>query len=90
MCCVMPPASPAATLDFADDVEQRGFAVVNVAHDGDDRRARLEFLRLVLDVEFDFLTGAWTTPPPRSRFSTSKRKPYLAQTFGRFFRQWPG
>ena len=25
---------------FADDVEQRGLAVVNVAHDGDDRRAR--------------------------------------------------
>ncbi len=39
---------------FADDVEQRGFAVVNVAHDGDDRRARLEIFRLVVNVEFDF------------------------------------
>ena len=55
MCCVMPPASPAATLDLANHVEQRRFAVVNVAHDGDDRRARFELFRLVLDVEFDFL-----------------------------------
>ena len=39
---------------FADDVEQRGFAVVHVAHDGHDRRARLEMFRLVVDVEFDF------------------------------------
>ncbi len=42
---------------LADDVQQRGFAVVNVAHDGHDRRARLELFRLVLDVEFDLLDG---------------------------------
>ena len=38
MCWVMPPASPAATFGFANDIQQRGFAVVNVAHDGDDGR----------------------------------------------------
>ena len=40
MCCVMPPASPAATRARADVVEQRGLAVVDVAHHGDHRRAR--------------------------------------------------
>ena len=40
---------------LADDIEQRGFAVVNVAHDGDHRCARFELLRLVLHVEFDLL-----------------------------------
>ena len=40
MCCVMPPASPAATRRGADVVQQRGLAVVDVAHDGDHRRAR--------------------------------------------------
>ncbi len=49
MCCVMPPASPAATRLRADVVEQRGLAVVDVAHDGDHRRARH---RLVLRVGF--------------------------------------
>ena len=43
---------------LADDVEQRGLAVVHVAHDGDDGRARLEFLRLVLGIDFDFLDRA--------------------------------
>jgi hypothetical protein len=38
MCCVMPPASPAPR-SCADVVEQRGLAVVDVTHDGDDRRA---------------------------------------------------
>ena len=40
MCCVMPPASPAGDVGLADGVEQRGLAVVDVAHDGDDRTAR--------------------------------------------------
>jgi hypothetical protein len=39
MCWVMPPASPAGDVGGADGVEQRGLAVVDVAHDGDDRRA---------------------------------------------------
>ena len=42
MCWVMPPASPATTFASRMRVEQRGLAVVDVAHDGDDRRARLE------------------------------------------------
>ena len=40
----------------ADRVEQAGLAVVDVAHDGHDRRARLEERRLVL-LEEDFLGG---------------------------------
>ena len=43
----MPPASPATTFAERMRVEQRGLAVVDVTHDGDDRRARLE-QRLVL------------------------------------------
>ncbi len=35
----------------ADGVEQRGLAVVDVAHDGDHRRARRRLRRLVGDVE---------------------------------------
>ena len=49
MCWVMPPASPATTFGVADAVEQRGLAVVDVTHHGDDRRARLE-QRLVVFV----------------------------------------
>ena len=40
MCCVMPPASRSATRVVANRVEQRRLAVIDVAHDGDDRRAR--------------------------------------------------
>ena len=39
----------------ADGVEQRGLAVVDVTHDGHDRRARLERRRIVGDVEHAFL-----------------------------------
>ena len=35
-------------LAFAQVVEQRGFAVIDVAHDGDDRRTRLGFADLFL------------------------------------------
>ncbi|OWK26193.1 hypothetical protein AJ87_01930 [Rhizobium yanglingense] len=41
---------------MADGVEQRGFAVVDVAHDGDDRRTRdlfAAFIRHIEDTEFD-------------------------------------
>ena len=31
----------------ADGVEQRGLAVIDMAHDGDDRRTRLQVLGLV-------------------------------------------
>ncbi len=36
---------------IADGVEQRGLAVVDMAHDGDDRRARLHGGFIVLDIE---------------------------------------
>ena len=38
-------------IGVADGIEQRGLAVVDMAHDGHDRRTRLLVLRLVLDVE---------------------------------------
>ena len=38
---------------FADDVQQRSFAVVDVTHDGHDRGAGSSSLGLVLDVQFD-------------------------------------
>ena len=40
MCCVMPPASRVDHVGRAERVEQRGLAVVDVAHHGDHRRAR--------------------------------------------------
>ena len=42
-------------LGLADGVEQAGLAVVDVAHDGDDRAARLEVLGVVLDHLLDGL-----------------------------------
>ena len=44
MCWVMPPASPSRTLALTDGVQQSGLAVVDVTHDGDHRRARLEIV----------------------------------------------
>ena len=55
MCWVMPPASPADHVGRADGVEQRGLAVVDVAHDGHDRRARRQRRRIVGGVEHAFL-----------------------------------
>ena len=41
---------------LADDVEERGFTMVHVAHDGDDGRTGLEVLGFVVDrIGFDFL-----------------------------------
>jgi hypothetical protein len=70
---------------LADDIQQRGLAVVNVAHDGDDRGAGFICSGLSSTSSSTFLIGAWTVPPPRSRFSTSKRKPYLAQIWADLF-----
>ena len=53
MCCVMPPASRSATFVVRMRVEQRGLAVVDVAHDGDHRRARDQIFRL-RRLRFDF------------------------------------
>ena len=39
---------------LADGVEQRRLAVVDVTHDGDDRRTRLEVLGLVVEDELHF------------------------------------
>ena len=49
MCWVMPPASVVDDRRLADGVEQRRLAVVDVAHDRDHRRARLEVVGLVLE-----------------------------------------
>ena len=38
---------------FADVVEERGFAVVNVAHDGDDRRALDDVARVFVGLGHD-------------------------------------
>ena len=53
---VLGDAAPLAGRDLGrpDRVEQAGLAVVDVAHDGHDRRARLEERRIVL-LEQDFL-----------------------------------
>ena len=58
MCWVMPPASPATTFGLADPVEQQRLAVVDVAHDGDDRRPRPQRARLLgLSVVFREVAG---------------------------------
>ena len=77
MCWVMPPRSPAATVGRADRVEQAGLAVVDVAHDGHDRRPRLEQARVVL-LEEDLLgrLGGSASPRRRSRRrSAARRRP---------------
>ena len=56
MCWVMPPASSGDDVGRADRVEQLGLAVVDVAHDGDDRRPRLQGVLVLvgdLGVEVD-------------------------------------
>ena len=47
----------------ADGVEQRGLAVVDVAHDGHDRRARLQRRRIVGGVEQAFLDVGFGDAP---------------------------
>ena len=51
MCCVIPPNSPATTSVVADRVEELGLPVVDVAHHGDDGRARHELGLVHLLVE---------------------------------------
>ena len=54
MCWVMPPGLPGHDVGRADAVEQQGLAVVDVTHDGDDRRTGplvgVVLLVLVLEV----------------------------------------
>src|SRR5690242_14103440 len=49
----------------ADGVEQRGFAVVDMAHDGDDRRARLQILGLIVGADEAFLDVGLRHAPDR-------------------------
>ena len=60
MCCVMPPASRSATRVVADRVEQRRLAVIDVAHDRNDRPARDQVLRIggLVALGGDFLLEA--------------------------------
>ena len=44
MCWVMPPASPANHIGAAQRIEQAGLAVIDMAHDRDHRRTRLQRL----------------------------------------------
>ena len=47
----------------ADGVEQRGLAVVDMAHDGDDRRARLQVRRIVRRIEHAFFDVGFGDAP---------------------------
>ena len=49
----------------ADGVEQRGLAVVDMAHDGDDRRARLQILGVILGADEAFLDVGFRDAPHR-------------------------
>ena len=53
---------PGGDIGLADDIQQRRLAVVHMAHDGHDRRARAHLLALVLHVQFHlflhFVDGA--------------------------------
>ena len=49
MCWVMPPASVVDDRRLADRVEERRLAVVDVAHDRDDRRPGDEVVGVVLE-----------------------------------------
>ena len=49
----------------ADRVEQRGLAVIDMAHDGDDRRARLQILGMVLGADEAFLDVGLRDAPDR-------------------------
>ena len=71
---------------FANHVEQRRLAMVNVAHDGDDRRARFELFRLVLDVQLDFF--GWRVNHAAAALAFFHFKPktiFRAKLLGDFF-----
>ena len=48
MCCVIPPASVSTTARLAERVQERRLAVVDVAHDRDDRGPRRRSAGVVL------------------------------------------
>src|SRR6266403_1485477 len=81
MCWVMPPASPAATLDLritSSKVVLPWSTWPMIVNTG-ARGAKSSILSSTSSSTV--LSGAWTRPLPRSRFSTSNLKPYLAQIF---------
>ena len=62
---------------FADHIEQRRFAVVNVTHDGDDGRTRLELFRLIVEINFNFLFDPVNCAFTLSAFLNLKLYPVL-------------
>ena len=57
-----PAGLPFHHVRFSNHVEQRGLAVVNMPHDGHNRRARFQLLRLVFRVDFDLLDRGMNLP----------------------------
>ena len=53
-----PASFTGGDIGLADDVEQTGLAVVNVAHDGHDRCARSQILDFVFDIQLDYFSGS--------------------------------
>ena len=47
MRCVMPPNSPGGHMRLPDGIQQGRLSMVDMTHDGDDRRPRLQLLRLL-------------------------------------------
>ena len=71
---------------LADHVEQRGFAVVNMAHDGDHRGARFELFRFVLHVELDLFDRRVHHPAAAFALLHFKTEPiFRAKLLGDFF-----
>ena len=59
---------------LADAVEQQRLAVVDVAHDGDDRRAGPQVLLVLVLVVVEAAAGARPPPPRRGRPGGSRRR----------------
>ncbi len=71
---------------LANHIEQRCFAVVNVTHDGHDRRARFELFQFVLDVEFNFFDRRVNHPAAALAFFHFKPETvFRAELLGDFF-----
>jgi hypothetical protein len=74
MCWVMPPGLAGGDIGLAQRVEQRGLAVVDMAHDGDDGRARLQVrihVGRALDAELDIALADPLTRWPNSCTTSS-------------------
>jgi hypothetical protein len=82
MCWVMPPDSPLATFGVADLVQQRRLAVVDVAHEGDDRARVDEILGVVLHarVGLHLLFGRLLLDDVMSRLNSAARMPTMSSS----------